>query len=128
MKKYKRLTSQKWTDDIDLTKEYGYSYIYKRLYELENKIESGLLIELPCKLGSTIYYIEYFCDYKGCSSNEQMFCCGCKEMIERERKGEKYIIGQKKFELKDLDKINKNFFVTKAEAEAKIKELQEKRK
>lgn len=44
MNKYKRLTSQKWTDDIDLTKEYGYSYIYKRLYELEDKIENGTLV------------------------------------------------------------------------------------
>lgn len=47
MNNYKRLTSQKWTDDIDLTKEYGYSYIYKRLYELEDKIENGTLKEIP---------------------------------------------------------------------------------
>lgn len=49
MSEYKRLTGQKWTDDIDLTKEYGYSYIYKRLYELEDKIMNGTLMELPCK-------------------------------------------------------------------------------
>ena len=47
MSEYKRFTGQKWTDDIDLTKEYGYSYIYKRLYELEDKIENGMLVELP---------------------------------------------------------------------------------
>lgn len=47
---YKRLTGQKWSDDIDLTRELGYSYIYKRLYELENKIENGTLIEGPCKV------------------------------------------------------------------------------
>ena len=46
MSEYKRLTGQKWTEDIDLTKEYGYSYIYKRLYELEDKIMDGTLIEL----------------------------------------------------------------------------------
>lgn len=46
MNDYKRLTGQKWTDDIDLTKEYGYSYIYKRLYELEDKIMNGTLVEL----------------------------------------------------------------------------------
>lgn len=44
---YKRLTHQKYDENIDLTKEYGYSYIYKRLYELEDKIEAGLLVELP---------------------------------------------------------------------------------
>ena len=46
MSEYKRLTGQKWTDDIDLAKEYGYSYIYKRLYELEDKIMDGTLVEL----------------------------------------------------------------------------------
>ena len=41
---YKRLTNQKWSKDIDLTQELGYSYIYKRLYELEDKIENGHLV------------------------------------------------------------------------------------
>lgn len=41
---YKRLTGQKWSDKIDLKQEYGYSHIYKRLYELEDKIEKGLLV------------------------------------------------------------------------------------
>lgn len=45
--KYERLTHQKYDENIDLTKEYGYSYIYKRLYELEDKIEAGTLIEIP---------------------------------------------------------------------------------
>lgn len=48
---YKRLTNQKWSKDIDLTQELGYSYIYKRLHELEEKIENGTLVELPCKVG-----------------------------------------------------------------------------
>ena len=44
--KYERLTHKKYDENIDLTKEYGYSYIYKRLYELEDKIEAGTLVEL----------------------------------------------------------------------------------
>ena len=44
MREYKRLTNQKWSEDIDLTQELGYSYIYKRLYELEDKIEAGTLV------------------------------------------------------------------------------------
>ena len=44
--KYERLTHQKYDENIDLTQEYGYSYIYKRLYELEDKIEAGTLVEL----------------------------------------------------------------------------------
>lgn len=41
---YERLTGQKWSDKIDLKQEYGYSHIYKRLYELEDNIEKGLLV------------------------------------------------------------------------------------
>ena len=55
MSEYKRLTCQKWTDDIDLTKEYGYSYIYKRLYELEDKIMDGTL-EKVVKCKDCIYF------------------------------------------------------------------------
>lgn len=59
---YKRLTNQKWSKDIDLTQELGYSYIYKRLYELEDKIEAGTLIEIPCKVGNNaVAIIDTFC-------------------------------------------------------------------
>lgn len=57
MKQYKRLTNQKWSEDIDLTQELGYSYIYKRLYELEDEIEAGTLVELPCKVGDVMYEV-----------------------------------------------------------------------
>ena len=54
---YKRLTNQKWSKDIDLTQELGYSYIYKRLYELEDKIEAETLVELPGKIGDVMYEV-----------------------------------------------------------------------
>ena len=58
MSDYKRLTKQAgWHKDIDLKDELGYSYIYQRLAELENKIEQGTLIELPCKVGDTVYWV-----------------------------------------------------------------------
>lgn len=60
--KYERLTHQKYDENIDLTKEYGYSYIYKRLYELEDKIEHGILIEVSCKAADTVHKV--FKDYK----------------------------------------------------------------
>ena len=68
---YKRLTNQKWSKDIDLTQELGYSYIYKRLAELEDKIEAGTLIEIPCKVGDnavaiidTLCYPNAICNVK----------------------------------------------------------------
>lgn len=51
-----RLTKKDWAN-MNLEKEYGDLHVYKRLAELENKIEDGLLIELPCKIGDTIYVV-----------------------------------------------------------------------
>lgn len=56
MNDYKRLTKKDWAN-MNLEKEYGDLHVYKRLAELENKIENGLLIELPCKIGDTIYVV-----------------------------------------------------------------------
>ena len=89
--------------------------------ELRARFEKA--VELPCKVGDTVYYIQYFCNYKKCDSTTQQFCCGCKEMKERERRNEKYVICEKPFELKDLTEIGKKYFTTRAEAEARLKEL-----
>ena len=56
--KYKRLTNQKWSKDIDLTQELGYSYIYKRLTELEDKIDAGTLVAVPYAIGQEVYQVD----------------------------------------------------------------------
>ena len=58
MKQYKRLTNQKWSEDIDLTQELGYSYIYKRLYELETRIKAGTLVTVPYAIGQEVYWVD----------------------------------------------------------------------
>ena len=46
-KQYGRLTKKGgYTKELDLKQELGYSYIYNRLSELEDKIENGTLVEL----------------------------------------------------------------------------------
>ena len=125
MNEYKRLTEKDGATRV-MSQWAGTSNelkIYRRLAELEDKIMNGTLVETPCKVGDTVYCVEYFCNYKGCSSNEQMFCCGCPEMIERERRKEKFVISTKKFRLQDLDRVGKTLFPSKEAAEAKIKEL-----
>lgn len=89
--------------------------------ELKARLERS--IELPCKPGDTIFYVQYFCDYKGCDSTTRQFCCGCKEMIERERRNEKYVICEKSFELKDFEEVGKKYFTTREAAEARLEEL-----
>ena len=58
MSEYERLTNQKWSKDIDLTQELGYSYIYKRLYELENRIKAGTLVAVPYAIGQEVYWVD----------------------------------------------------------------------
>lgn len=46
--KYERLTKAGgYSADLDLTQELGYRYIYQRLSELEDKIESGEIVSIP---------------------------------------------------------------------------------
>lgn len=48
MSKYKRLTSDTgFARNLPINEE-----MYDRLYELENAIENGTLVELPCVAGS----------------------------------------------------------------------------
>ena len=99
-----------------------------RITELEDKIENGTLIELPCKVGDTLYFLQYYCDSRGCSRDTQSYCCGCKEMITRERNNAKYIIATKNCKWSDIPTIGEKYFVTRSEAKAKLKELKEKQK
>lgn len=73
MSDYKRLTKQPWSENIDLKEEYGYSHIYKRLYELENQIQNGMLIPkylivedcgfyCVCELDTNSYYVLNQCE------------------------------------------------------------------
>ena len=107
---YKRLTNQKWSKDIDLTQELGYSYIYKRLAELEDKIEAGTLIEIPCKVGdNAVAIIDTLC-YPNAIYNVKL-----KDLA--------YIVEDENGDV-TFQHITR-IFGTKAEAEARLKELQE---
>ena len=66
---------------------------------------NGRLIELPCKVGDTVYEVLdlYFV---GDTGGEYF-----------------YTINERKFELRMLDEIGKCVFLTKEEAEAKLAEL-----
>ena len=104
MEDYKRLTEKEedWFDTNLHSAE-----VYNRLAELEDKIENGTLIELPCKVGDTIYYI---------GSLEVRAFFKIKTL---------YDIVAMPFSLDMLDGYKNVWFLTKAEAEAKLKELLE---
>lgn len=96
--------------------------MYNRLAELEDKIENGTLIELPCKVGDNIYHL----------SSKTI----CEEVV----KQIKYIIDDGEIDLPNsyimtddnysidynfyrLSKLGKSVFLTKAEAEQKLEKL-----
>lgn len=61
---YKRLTKWETSKGVKCVKYWQYSQeqIAERLALLEDKIENGTLIELPCKVGDKVYCIYHFDD------------------------------------------------------------------
>ena len=112
------------------------SYTYKGLLlealgKYEDAEEQGLLLRLPCKVGDTVYCI--YERYTKCSENEQEFdeysCQGC-ECLECDSHKEFYVQSQKTYSfdwiVSNLKRFGKTVFLTKTEAEQKLKEIEEK--
>lgn len=130
MKDYKRLTGKPVNGDkgymfnCDSCPRKGASFcgtydcldmVCDRLGELEDKIEQGRFVELPCKVGDTIYRILPRCDnINKCSEFDQHICS---------RSNCDWHIRETKFALNMLNYIGDYYFTTKAEAEAKLAEL-----
>lgn len=134
MSEYKRLTNKDWKENYDIFEdvccdtctedcgecERNFSALV-RLAELEDKIENGTLMELPCKVGDRIWVI----------LGNNIFGRKVKSIVIR---GDGYTIKTSNTNgWKDLEPYyNAEFgviwFLTKAEAEAKLKELQEGKK
>lgn len=70
-----------------------------KLAYYENLEEQGRLVKLPCKVEDDVYYILGILNKTPCA------------------------IDKCTFELSDINKIGKTLFLTKSEAEAKLKEL-----
>ena len=81
----------------------------ERLAELEDKIEQGTLIELPCPIRTMVYYIV--------SYKKKIGFCGKWKYC--------YSIMEIPFELEMLDTYGNCWFLTRKEAEKRLKELQE---
>lgn len=124
MSEYKRLTKRNedgttWVkcsacdnqDECDITKESCCRVLQDRLAELEDKIEHGTLIELPCKVGDTVYQTDGVRVYQG-------------EIIEISLTP-KHFIFTADIVCFDERAIGTRVFLTREEAEKRLKELQE---
>ena len=119
-----------WITDNDETRRLGRKEsAYKKLAEYENLEEQGLLLRLPCKVGSPLYrvykkptkctaYGEYKDDYA---------CQGCEKECDSSYV---WAIYKYKADIKTIvclsDELGKTVFLTQAEAEQKLKEMESK--
>lgn len=99
----------------------------EELKEYKALDEQGRLIKLPCKVGDIVYCI--FSRYTKCTFSNEEFdeysCQGCEH--ECDSKKENYVQDMRAYSLDwvvtNLKKFGKTVFLTKSEAEAKLKEL-----
>lgn len=87
-----------------------------RLAELEDKIENGTLVELPCKVGDTVY--EVFKYHIPPFIKETKI-----EKVVITAKGLRLRLARNSFYETAISSIGKTIFFTKAEAEKKLEEL-----
>ena len=98
-----------------------------KLAKYEDLEEQGRLIKLPCKVGDIVYCI--FNRYTKCTfSNEEFDECSCQGCeYDCDSKKENYVQEMWAYSLDwivtNLKNFSKTVFLTKAEAEAKLKEL-----
>lgn len=102
---------------------------FRKLADYEDAEEQGLLLRLPCKVGDTVYCI--FIRYTKCTINNREFdeydCQGCQQ-DECDSKIEQYIQDMRAYSLDwivtNLKNFGKTIFLTREEAEAKLKEME----
>ena len=87
----------------------------KELKQYKNLEEQGLLLRLPCKVGTSVYMVAQDCggDTLDCMRGD---CEGCPYLYS--------FVEENKFEAYMCDDISKTVFLTKAEAEQKLKEME----
>ena len=107
------------TELTDAIKEYWeHKQVKEYLEELKRYRyleEQGLLLRLPCKVGTSVYMVAQDCggDTLDCMRGD---CEGCPYLYS--------FVEENKFETYMCDDIGKTVFLTKAEAEQKLKEME----
>lgn len=115
--------------DVFLEGEIGYAEADK-LAHYEDLEEQGRLIELPCAVGDTVYLISS--QYSECSKYQERFndynCQGCENECDshkeyfihvNENMSAEWIVRAMR-----LNRFGEDVFLTKEEAEAKLKEME----
>ena len=110
--------SEKMTEDgltIPSYSDYPTRRIIERLAEYEDLEEQGLLLRLPCPIGTTVYNTTWWdCVQEKVKVDGKTFY----------RTVHKHKVSKSTFSLLDVKDFGKTVFLTKAEAEQKLKEME----
>ena len=109
-----RLTERDSYGDV-YVKQHDYVTASEKLCEYEDAEEQGLLLRLPCKVGTTVYNTTWWDDVT------EKVKVGGKTFY---RTVHKHKVSKSLFSLLDIYDFGKTVFLTKAEAEQKIKEIE----
>lgn len=91
--------------------------MHEKLKRYEDLIEQGRIIELPCKVGDTVYCLATPCG--GCECYNDVMC---EDFIERCRNCTSWEIIECKFSMDLYDEFGKTVFLTREEAEQALEE------
>ncbi len=98
--------------------------VCEKLATYEDLEEQGLLVRLPCKVGTKVYAISSFIDciynYEHCKATQKW---KCEEDIQCEYEKRLYCVKEIKFCLTLKSAIGKTVFLTREEAEKKLEEM-----
>ena len=108
-------------NETDKAKRMGVKAL-EEIQEYRALEEQGLLLKLPCKVGDTVFCIDWYwdCKYENYCPNEDTDCGN----FRCEHEVKKYFIKETEFEIQMIYQINETVFLTKEEAEAKLKEME----
>ena len=110
-----RLTEYDSHGDV-YVKHHDYILAAEKLAHYEDLEEQGRLIELPCKIGDTVWDIKWWDD-----TTETRVIDGKTYF----RRVMKHKVTKSKFKLFDYDNFGKTVFLTREEAEAALKGVEE---
>ena len=119
---YKRLTDRdNWGGCVTIKNGTSKDEIWERLAELEDKIENGTLVEIPCKVGDTVYFLsgktiraEVVKQIKYIIDNGEIDLLNSYIMTDD--------FYSKDYNFYRLSKLGKSLFLTKTEAEKKLED------
>ena len=98
--------------------------VYWKLKAYEDAEEQGLLLRLPVPEGAVVYTLSYIYECKFDYDCKEFDAYKCEEDIPCKHQYKVYRVKETKFQKQMLAMLGKTVFLTKEEAEQKLKEME----